>query len=156
MTLAFAFFLGFGSAMAEPALNTLGRTVEDLSTGSITSKTLVYAVAVGVGIGFFIGMSQILWQRPFFHDFALIYCVAIFLTVISREEFVQVAWDSGVVTTGPVTVPLILSLGLGFSQSLGSSSAFGMVALTSLCPVISVLATGLYSSRNRVLKEGAK
>ncbi|MBW7876029.1 MAG: DUF1538 domain-containing protein [Candidatus Cloacimonetes bacterium] len=156
MTLAFAFLLGFGSAMAEPALNTLGRTVEDLSTGAIASKTLVYAVAVGVGTGFVIGMSQILWQRVFFHDFAIIYCLAILLTVVSREEFVQVAWDSGVVTTGPVTVPLILALGLGFSQSLGSSSAFGMVALTSLCPVISVLATGLYSSRVRVQSDGGK
>jgi len=62
---------------------------------------------------------------------------------LSSEEYVNVAWDSAGVTTGPVTVPLVLAMGLGFGNALGVTEGFGILSLASICPIISVLAMGL-------------
>jgi ribose/xylose/arabinose/galactoside ABC-type transport system permease subunit len=66
------------------------------------------------------------------------------LTVLSSEEFVNVAWDSAGVTTGPITVPLVLAVGLGFGNAIGAIDGFGILAMASIGPIISVLATGIY------------
>ena len=72
------------------------------------------------------------------------YAIAIFLTRISSEEFVNVAWDSAGVTTGPVTVPLVLAMGLGFGNAVGAIEGFGILSMASIGPIISVLLTGLW------------
>jgi len=64
-------------------------------------------------------------------------------TALSTEEFVNVAWDSAGVTTGPVTVPLVLAMGLGVGDAVRASDGFGVLALASLCPIASVLVCGL-------------
>ncbi len=65
------------------------------------------------------------------------------MTVFSSEEFVNIAWDSAGVTTGPVTVPLVLALGLGFGKTMHVAEGFGILAMASICPIIAVLALGL-------------
>lgn len=72
------------------------------------------------------------------------YALALGMTAISSEEFVNVAWDSAGVTTGPVTVRLVLALGLSFSGAVGAVAGFGILAGASLCPIVSVLGLGLY------------
>ncbi len=71
------------------------------------------------------------------------YLLAILLTVFSSEEFVNVAWDSAGVTTGPVTVPLVLAMGLGFGNAVSAVEGFGILAMASIGPILSVLLTGL-------------
>ena len=73
------------------------------------------------------------------------YSVAAILTLLSSEVFVNVAWDSAGVTTGPVTVPLVLAMGLGFSNATQAVEGFGILCLASAGPIISVLITGLWS-----------
>jgi hypothetical protein len=69
------------------------------------------------------------------------------LTAISSEEYVNVAWDSAGVTTGPVTVPLVLAMGLGFGEAVGAIEGFGVLAFASIGPILSVLVTGLLVER---------
>ena len=72
------------------------------------------------------------------------YTLGVVLTYLSTEEFVNVGWDSAGVTTGPVTVPLVLAMGLGFGKAVGAVEGFGILAAASICPIVSVLALGVY------------
>jgi hypothetical protein len=67
------------------------------------------------------------------------------LTLFSTEEFVNVAWDSAGVTTGPITVPLVLALGLGFGNATRAVEGFGILTMASIGPVITVMLSGLWS-----------
>ena len=73
-----------------------------------------------------------------------LYLLAIVLTALSSEEFVNVAWDSAGVTTGPVTVPLVLAMGLGFGSAVKAVEGFGILSMASICPILSVLCVGLW------------
>lgn len=140
----FAWFLGFGATLAEPALNALGITVEELTNGAFPKKLLMVAVAVGVAIGIALGVLKLVYAL----DLALFlipgYLALLVLTFFSTEEYVNVAWDSAGVTTGPVTVPLVLAMGLGLGDAVRAPEGFGVLALASLCPIASVLLCGLY------------
>ena len=151
----FLFFLGFGATVAEPALNALGITVESLTNGVMRKKTLIFSVAGGVGVGLFIGAMKIIFSIELAYLVIPLYAVALLLTLFSTEEVVNVAWDSAGVTTGPITVPLVLSCGLGFSLSAQSLDGFGLLAMASVCPIIAVLSSALLARyrANQYLKE---
>tara|TARA_B100001964_G_scaffold245000_1_gene329293 strand:- start:1523 stop:3226 length:1704 start_codon:yes stop_codon:yes gene_type:complete len=144
IALAFAWLLGFGATLAEPALNALGMTVENLTNGSFKKTTLMYAVSLGVAFGISIGVAKIIFDIPIAYLLIPGYLLAIFLTSISNEEFVNIAWDSAGVTTGPVTVPLVLAMGLGFGNALGAVEGFGILSMASIGPIVAVLSTGVY------------
>ncbi len=143
LVLIVVFFIGVLATRAEPALNVLGRTVERLSGGSFTSRMLIGAVCVGVGIGMAVGSVKILYTLPVVYFILGKYAIAIALTIITGEAITAVAWDSAGVTTGPVTVPFVLSIGIGFSMAVGSSEGFGILTIMSVSPIISVLLTSL-------------
>jgi hypothetical protein len=139
----FGWLLGFGATLAEPALNALGTTVETLTNGAFSKALLMYSVSVGVGIGIAVGVAKIIFDFPLTYLLVPGYAVVLFLTALSSEEYVNVAWDSAGVTTGPVTVPLVLAMGLGFGKAVGAVEGFGVLAAASLFPIMAVLATGL-------------
>ena len=93
VALAFAWLLGFGATLAEPALNALGMTVENLTSGSFKKSTLMYAVSLGVGTGIALGVAKIVFDIPIAYLLVPGYVLAILLTVLSSEEFVNIAWD---------------------------------------------------------------
>ncbi|KUJ73994.1 hypothetical protein AVO42_00815 [Thiomicrospira sp. XS5] len=144
ITVLFAFALGFGATLAEPALNALGMTVERLTNGAFKKQTLMMAVSLGVGVGIAIGVSKIIFDWSLAWLLIPAYLFALVLTVLSSEEFVNVAWDSAGVTTGPVTVPLVLAMGLGLGQAVGVVEGFGILSMASIGPIITVLLTGLW------------
>lgn len=144
IALGFAWLLGFGATLAEPALNALGLTVENLTNGSFKKQTLKYAVSLGVAFGISLGVAKIIFNIPIAYLLIPGYLIAIVLTVLSNEEYVNIAWDSAGVTTGPVTVPLVLAMGLGFGNALGAIEGFGILSMASIGPIIAVLSTGLY------------
>lgn len=144
IALGFAWLLGFGATLAEPALNALGSTVENLTNGSFKKKTLMYAVSLGVAFGISVGVAKIIFNIPIAYLLVPGYLLAILLTIFSNEEFVNIAWDSAGVTTGPVTVPLVLAMGLGFGNALGAIEGFGILSMASIGPIVAVLSTGLY------------
>ncbi len=144
LVLVFAWFLGFGATLAEPALNTLGLTVQNLTQGVFRKSTLMYAVSGGVAFGIALGMVKIIYDLPLAWLLLPTYLLAIVLTLLSSEEFVNIAWDSAGVTTGPVTVPLVLAMGLGVGDAVQVVEGFGMLSMASIGPILAVLATGLW------------
>jgi hypothetical protein len=154
MVMVFAFCIGYGATVAEPALNAMGTTVENLTDGAFKKRLLIHAVAFGVGLGAATGVARILFDLPLAWLLTTAYAVALGLTVISREEFVNLAWDSAGVTTGPVTVPLLLALGMGLGEAVDAPEGFGILAMCSAGPIISVLAAGLWIDRRNRQGEG--
>mgnify|MGYP001364284313 CR=1 FL=1 len=145
LILIFAFGMGYGATLAEPALNALGMTVESITVGALKRSKIVQVVSVGVGLGICLGLSRILFDLPLIWLIIPSYVLLMVLTIFSEEEFTAIAWDSGGVTTGPVTVPLVLAMGLGIGGELHISDGFGILAMASTFPIITVLAYGLYS-----------
>jgi hypothetical protein len=144
LALLFALCLGFGATLAEPALNALGATVQNLTDGAFRKRTLVYAVATGVGLGTLLGVLKIVFNLPLAWLLLPAYGVAVLLTLFASEEYVNLAWDSAGVTTGPVTVPLVLAMGLGLGGAVEAVEGFGILAMASVGPIVSVLAVSLW------------
>lgn len=145
LALTFALVLGFGATVAEPALNALGVTAEHLTNGVFKSRTLILSVSAGVAIGIAIGLAKLIFDLPLIWLVLPGYFIAVVLTAFSSEEFVNVAWDSAGVTTGPITVPLVLAMGLGFGNATSAVEGFGILSMASVGPIITVMLTGLWS-----------
>jgi len=144
IAIGFAWLLGFGATLAEPALNALGLTVENLTNGAFRKSTLMYAVSFGVGCGIALGVARIIYDWPLVWMVIPGYALAVVMTWMSSEEFVNIAWDSAGVTTGPVTVPLVLAMGLGFGNAVDAQDGFGILSMASIGPILSVMGTGLW------------
>lgn len=150
VAIVFAFFLGYGATLAEPALNALGTTVEKITVGAFKKSLLMQTVAIGVGVGIGMGIVKIAYNIPLTYLLIPPYLLLIVLTLISSEKFVNFGWDSAGVTTGPITVPLVLAMGLGVGANIpGVTDGFGVLAMASVAPIISVLTVGLIVSRKK-------
>ena len=104
---------------------------------------VVLSVAVGVGTGLGLGVLKLIYHIPLAPLLYLLYGLGLALTAMSDDTIVSIAWDSGGVTTDAITVPMVLSLGLGFGGALRYPNSFGLLALASICPIISVLICAL-------------
>ena len=145
IALAFAWFLGFAATVAEPALNALGVTAEELTEGVFKKKTLIKAVSIGVAFGIATGVAKLIFDLPLVWLIIPGYLVAIILTIFSSETFVNVAWDSAGVTTGPITVPLVLAMGIGLGNATNAVEGFGILCMASIGPIITVMIIGLWA-----------
>jgi hypothetical protein len=156
MTLLFAFVIGYCATIAEPALNSMGNVVENLTDGAFRKRLLIHAAAGGVGAGAMLGVAKVLYDLPMIALLLGLYTLCLVLTALSREEFVNLAWDAAAVTTGPVTVPLLLSLGIGLGSVVGSVEGFGILALCSIGPIIGILGFGLWVDAQMRWKQKGK
>jgi hypothetical protein len=147
IAILFAFAMGYGATLAEPALNALGKTVEDVTAGAFKMTLLIQAVALGVGAGLAVGLAKIMFAWPLAYLVVPSYVLLILLTLASEEKYVNIGWDSAGVTTGPITVPLVLATGLGIGLAVGVPEGFGMLAMASIGPILTVLGLGLLVSR---------
>jgi len=125
----------------------MGVTVENLTDGAFPRRLLIRSVAAGVALGTALGEAKVIFQWPMLPLLLGAYTLALVGTVLSLDEYVSLAWDSAGVTTGPVTVPLVLALGIGLSKAVGAAEGFGILAMASAGPIISVLAVGLWIRR---------
>ena len=143
----FGFLLGFVVTVAEPDVRVLAIQVDLVSGGEISKYLLIYTVALGVAIFVGLAMFRIIYDVPIKYllmaGYALIFLVAAF----TPSHFIPISFDAGGVTTGPMTVPFILALGVGVASVLrgktASSDGFGLVALASIGPVLAVLLLGV-------------
>ena len=149
LVLFFVFAMGVGATVAEPSLNALGVTLEELTTGTYKRTFLILTVALGVGCGMVAGFGRILFAWPLPTMLVIAYVVALVLTFFSTEEITAIAWDCGGVTTGPITVPLVIAAGLGIGQRAGVAEAFGVVTMASAFPIIAVLISGFVLAARR-------
>ena len=144
IVILFAFLLGFGATLAEPALNALGLTVQNLTNGAFKKSMLMYSVATGVAVGISLGIAKLVIGFDLMKVLLPLYGLGIVLTVLSTEEFVNVGWDSAGVTTGPVTVPLVC---WRWVSDLGMQSPLLRVRYPiacSICPIVAVLSMGIF------------
>jgi len=136
------FLLGFVITISEPDLQVLANQVP-----AIPNMTLILAVAIGVGIFLAVAILRMLFSVPLPHMLIGFYLLVFALAVFVPENFLAVAFDSGGVTTGPMTVPFIMAFGIGISSIRSdrhaSDDSFGLVALCSIGPIIAVLLLGL-------------
>ena len=143
IAILFGFILGYGATLAEPALNALGATVEKITVGAFKKNLLMQTVATGVAIGIATGVAKIAFNLDLWYLLVPPYTILILITFLSSEDFVNFGWDSAGVTTGPITVPLVLAMGLGIGSKTGAIDGFGVLALASIGPIITVLTVGL-------------
>lgn len=147
LMVAVAFVIGYFGTLVEPALKTLALEVEEISIGAIPNKVLVHAVAIGFGSGMGIGVYKILNNISYIKVVAPLLLVILVLIFFAPEEFVSIAMDSASATTGPVNIPLNMALAIGLAKVLENVdpllSGFGIVGLTSIGAVISVLVLGI-------------
>lgn len=150
LILGIAFVIGFAATIAEPDVIVLASQIDEVSQGSISHSLLVYVI--GIGIAFFVAMAMLRIVLGFRMAYLLMagYALVIVLSFFTPREYVPVAFDAGGVTTGPMTVPIILSLGLGFSSVLSGRSAisdgFGLIGLASTGPILAVMIMGMVVS----------
>jgi hypothetical protein len=141
------FVLGFASIIAEPAVRVLNYEVEKISTGAIRSMPILLTLAVGVGFAVAVAMARVLYDIPLWWIVVPGYILAFALTRFSPDSFTSIAFDSGGVATGPMTVTFILSVAIGAATTLEdrnpAEEGFGLVALVALAPILSVLALGI-------------
>jgi len=147
LIVAIAFVIGYFGTLVEPALKTLALEVEEISIGAIPDKVLIHAVAIGFGAGMGIGVYKILNNISYVKVVAPLLLVILVLIFFAPEEFVSIAMDSASATTGPVNIPLNMALAIGLAKVLENVdpllSGFGIVGLTSVGAVISVLILGI-------------
>ena len=143
LAILFGFILGYGATLAEPALNALGATVEKITVGAFKKSLLMQTVATGVALGISTGVAKIAFNLDLWYLLVPPYIILMFITYLSSEDFVNFGWDSAGVTTGPITVPLVLAMGLGIGSKTGAIDGFGVLALASIGPIITVLTVGL-------------
>ncbi len=136
------FILGFIITVSEPDLQVLAQQVP-----SIPNMTLILFVAVGVGIFLVIALLRMLFRISLPSMLIFFYIIVFAVTLFVPKSFIAVAFDSGGVTTGPMTVPFIMALGVGISavrtDKHASDDSFGLVSLCSVGPVMAVLILGI-------------
>lgn len=146
----FAFVLGFIVTIAEPPVMVFANQVQSVTEGGLPRDYLVYTIALGVAISLCLAMGRIVYRVPLFYLLVPGYILIFIFAAITPSVFVPIAFDAGGVTTGPLTVPFILALGVGvaafFRADKSTSDGFGLVGLASIGPVLAVLIMGLLIS----------
>lgn len=141
------FFIGIAVTVAEPDVRVLAHQIDAVSGGDITSRLLISFVAIGVGVFLAIAALRVVLGIPMSYILIGGYLLVFGLSAFVPPHFVPISFDSGGVTTGPMTVPFILALGVGLTSVLGGKStlsdSFGFVALASIGPVIAVMLLGV-------------
>ncbi len=156
--IAFAFCLGFGTTVAEPALIAVADEAAEVAAkggviiDSVVSRSsyafqLRITVALSVGIAIVVGVIRILKGWPIQYLIIGGYIGVVVMTMFAPEEIIGIAYDSGGVTTSTVTVPLVTALGVGLASSIKNRNpmvdGFGLIAFASLTPMIFVMGFGI-------------
>ncbi len=149
LLLSVCFVLGMLITIAEPDLQVLAKQVSAVMNGTL----LIYAVGIGVGAFLLVAIFRIVFRKQLsmimMLFYMLMFAMALMLVVNGNDALMPLAFDSGGVTTGPITVPFIMALGVGISSVLGDrhsqDNSFGLVALCSIGPILAVLTLGIFS-----------
>ena len=135
--------LGILITLAEPDLIVLAEQVP-----SIPDRTIIISIATGVGVFLAVAAARILFQIPLSKMLIVFYTIVFAIAFFTPDSFIPVSFDSGGVTTGPITVPFIMALGIGLaslrSDKNSREDSFGLVALCSIGPILAVLMLGAF------------
>lgn len=147
LLLFLGFLIGFAVTIAEPDVIVLSTHVNTVSSGQIDKLLLVSVIGIGVGLFILISFLRVLLKIPIIYILLAGYLAILVLSFFTSKNYLPIGFDAGGVTTGPVTVPFIMALGMGFVYSLGgrskTSEGFGYIGLASIGPIISVMILGV-------------
>ncbi len=156
--LIFAFLLGFGTTIAEPALIAVaGKAADIAATGQLIGNDVAsrqayadglrYTVALSVGLAIVLGVLRILTGWPLHLCILSGYALVMLMTIVAPDEIIGIAYDAGGVTTSTITVPLVTALGVGLAASIRGRNpvldGFGLIAFASLLPMLFVMGYGM-------------
>jgi len=147
LVVAGSFFFGFLTIVAEPNLRVLADMLDAVSGPGVPSDPLIFVIAVSVGFIVTVGVLRIIFGFPLAYLFAAGYGAILLLAPFTSPELLAVAVDAGGITTGLLTIPIILALGAGVSAVLAGRSAltdgFGLIGLASIAPILGVMLLGV-------------
>lgn len=142
MIISIAFLLGFIVTISEPDLQVLAGQVP-----AVPNMVLILSVACGVGVFLVLALLRMLFSIPLPPMLVVFYLLVFVLAIFVPRDFLSIAFDSGGVTTGPMTVPFIMALGVGISairsDRHAADDSFGLVALCSVGPILAVMILGM-------------
>ena len=141
------FIIGYFGTLVEPALKILALEVEEISIGAIKHNMLIHGVAAGFGLGMGIGLYRIITGIAYIKFLVPLLIIVIILAFFAPDPYGSLAMDSASATTGPVNIPLNMALAIGLASAIESAdpllSGFGIIGLTSIGAMISVLVLGI-------------
>ncbi len=159
LILVASFAIGFAITIAEPDVQVLAAQVQGIAP-DLNRALLLVMIAVGVGIFLVVGMIRVVMQISLRYLLVLFYIAVFIVCSFAEPAFVGVAFDAGGATTGPVTVPFIMAMGIGVASAVkrreGGDDSFGFVGLASIGPIAAVAVMGLFSSMKTDLEAGAE
>ena len=146
LLIAVCFLMGLLITVAEPDLTVLANQVKDVINGTL----LIVAVGVGVGIFLVLSVMKMVFHKSLssmlLYFYMILFALAAVVIASGNDNFLPLAFDSGGVTTGPITVPFIMALGVGIAATLGgkdvSENSFGLIAMCSVGPILAVMLLG--------------
>ncbi|EMF0485532.1 DUF1538 domain-containing protein [Enterococcus hirae] len=145
--IALGFMIGIVITIAEPSVQVLGQQVNQISEGKIGRVLLIGIVSVGTGVFLAFALLRVVFKLSYYQLMAIGYVGVLVASFFTSNEFMPIAFDSGGVTTGPITVPFILALAGGLTsmirQETSANDSFGMVGIASLGPILAVMILGV-------------
>lgn len=145
--IALGFMIGIVITIAEPSVQVLGQQVNQISEGKIGRVLLVGIVSVGTGVFLAFALLRVVFKLSYYQLMAIGYVGVLVASFFTSNEFMPIAFDSGGVTTGPITVLFILALAGGLTsmirQETSANDSFGMVGIASLGPILAVMILGV-------------
>lgn len=157
LLLGVGFIVGFFITIAEPDVHVLAQQVASVDP-SIQSLWLIGMIAVGVGLFVVVALARIVFQISLRLVLAIFYLMIFICAIFTAPAFLGVAFDAGGATTGPMTVPFIMALGIGIAsvRARGQNDSFGLIGIASIGPVLSILILGLFQQGGEVAATGAE
>ncbi len=157
---AIGFVLGLVTVLAEPAVHVLNRQVEEITGGTVSKRSMLIALSVGVGISIALSMVRIIFGFSLLYYLVPGYFISLLLSLFVPGIYTAIAFDSGGVASGPLTSGFILPLSIGVcSVALGTESilthAFGIVAMVAMTPLITIQILGFFAIATRRMRERA-
>ena len=152
MLIPIGVLIGFFIVKAEPAVHVLTRQVEEISSGTISTKAMLYSLSIGVGISLGIAMLRILTGISIMVFLIPGYLIAMLLSFLVPSVFTGIAFDSGGVASGPMTATFLLPFAMGACEQLGGNvllDAFGIVAMVAMTPLLTIQILGLVMTRQK-------
>ncbi|MBR0295025.1 MAG: DUF1538 family protein [Bacilli bacterium] len=148
VVILFAFLLGMVTILCEPAVHVLTKQIEDVSSGTIKRSTILFALALGVGLAIALAITRSIYQFSVMYYIVPGYLLSIALMFVTPDLFTAIAFDSGGTASGPVAVSFVLPLAIGIFITKTPDGnvyefAFGLVALIALTPIIAIQIIGV-------------
>ncbi len=147
LLIPFGFMMGFLATLGEPAVRILSQQVQEVSSGSIPKRVVLYTISIGVALFVALGMGKIVYGIPLLWIVIPGYVLAIIMLWFTDRDFITIAFDAGGVATGPMAVTFLLAIAVGIASTTEGRDpiidGFGLISMIALAPILPIMVLGL-------------